>query len=391
MTSKRNNPSRPNGAIRYQFARLVAVLVSLSGLILGSVSSASADESEALRKKYQRRVDASVERGLAYLAEIQISKEEARRLNKPHLAGSFDDDYVQGNTGIAGLAVMAFLAKGHTPGAGPYGDTINLGIDYILSQQLDNGLLVSKDRSGRTTGLMYSHSIATLLLCEVTGMVDEQRQQKIDDVLPQALLVLLQAQAVPKTEMHVGGWRYTPGTTDSDLSLTGWSIMALRAAKLNGAAIPDKHIAMAISYILKCRSLDGSFTYQPNVGRGTASMTGVAVLCLELCGEHGNEALIPAGDYILRAPPRITEGGRPYRFRYYAFYYCAQAMFQLGGKYWEQFAPHMYDSLLADQKNDGSWTYDGSSRFGATYPTALAILTLTVSARQLPIYQREEN
>ena len=86
-------------------------------------------------------------------------------------------------------------------------------------------------------------------------------------------------------------------------------------------------------------------------------------------------------------------------------YYCSQAMFQLGGKYWAQFAPLMYDALLEDQNADGSWTYprpapgraccwttaaDRGLPYNTSYPTSLAILTLTVSARQLPIYQREE-
>jgi hypothetical protein len=66
-------------------------------------------------------------------------------------------------------------------------------------------------------------------------------------------------------------------------------------------------------------------------------------------------------------------------------------MFQLGGKYWNEFAPIMYDSLLADQNPDGSWKYTNQAlAYNTTYPTSLAILTLTVSARQLPIYQREE-
>ena len=366
--------------------------VILTGIFAFSlVGIATADESAALRLKYQDRVDASVERGLAFLASQQISSTEARDMGKPYLAGSFQDSTVPGNTGITSLAVMAFLAKGHTPGSGPYGERINQGIDYVLSQQLDNGLLLSKDRQGRTSGMMYSHSIATLLLCEVSGMVDRERQKKIDQVLPKALLVLLQSQKVPKSADHLGGWRYAPGTTVSDLSLTGWAIMALRAAKLNGAAIPDEHIALAISYILKCRAPDGSFTYMPGSGRGTASMTGVAVLCLELCGEHGHESIVPAGDFILKEPPQIDQDGKPYHFRYYAFYYCGQAMFQLGGKYWETFAPHMYDSLLGDQQQNGSWSYPpNGSQFSSTYPTALAILTLTVSARQLPIYQREE-
>ncbi|MCR9198556.1 MAG: terpene cyclase/mutase family protein [Planctomycetaceae bacterium] len=354
--------------------------------------TANAQNATALQGRYQARLDDAVARGLVYLASQQLDEAAAQQLGQPQLAGSFQTAAVPGNTGITSLAVMAFLAKGHLPGRGRYGRVINRGIDYVLSQQLDNGLLVCQLNAGRTTGLMYEHSIATLLLCEVSGMVDGKRQQQIDQVLPRALLVLLQAQKVPRSDEKTGGWRYTPGTTDSDLSLTGWSIMALRAARLNGAAIPDEHIEMAVSYILNCHRQDGGFAYMPSRPASSTAMTGIGVLCLELCGEHGSDELTAAGHYILARPPRMTDaGGRPQNFRYYAFYYCGQAMFQLGGRQWQEFAPLMYDALLADQKADGSWSYpDGAFRYNTSYPTALAILTLTVSARQLPIYQREE-
>ena len=121
-------------------------------------------------------------------------------------------------------------------------------------------------------------------------------------------------------------------------------------------------------------------------------MTGIALLCLELCGEHGNEDCAAAGEFILNRPPQmITPDGRPGHFRYYAFYYCGQAMFQLGGTYWNEFAPMMYDALLPDPQQDGRWAYPGNSfPYNTCYPTAMTVLTLTVSARQLPIYQREE-
>ena len=41
---------------------------------------------------------------------------------------------------------------------------------------------------------------------------------------------------VEKKPQHQGGWRYQPHSRDSDLSLTGWAVMALRSARLNGAA-----------------------------------------------------------------------------------------------------------------------------------------------------------
>ena len=124
--------------------------IALLGLLtLSLLGGASADESAALRLKYQDRIDQSVDRGLAFLASRQISDVAAREMGQPHLAGSFQDSTVPGNTGITSLAVMAFLAKGHTPGSGPFGETINRGIDFVLRQQLDNGLLISSYLSQR--------------------------------------------------------------------------------------------------------------------------------------------------------------------------------------------------------------------------------------------------
>lgn len=368
--------------------RLLHTLCSVV-VLCGTLTAQDADE---IQRTYQPRLDAAVNRGLEYLAQQQIDSDAAAAMGQPELTGSFREPNSPGNTGIASLAVMAFLAKGHLPGRGQYGSVIDRGIDYVLSQQLDNGLLICRKQTGRTSGLMYEHSIATLLLCEVSGMVDATRQRKLDDVLSKALLVLLQAQKVPKSESNTGGWRYTPGTTESDLSLTGWSVMALRAAKLNGASVPDEHIEMAVGYILNCHEDNGGFSYMPGMRNPTASMTGVALLCLELCGEHGNEDCAAAGEFILSRPPRMTmPDGRPEHFRYYAFYYCGQAMFQLGGKYWNEFAPVMYEALLPDQQQDGRWAYpDQTFPYNTSFPTAMTVLTLTVSARQLPIYQREE-
>ena len=75
---------------------------------------------------------------------------------------------------------------------------------------------------------------------------------------------------------------------------------------------------------------------------------------------------------------------------YYGLYYCSQGMFQLGDKYWETYATHMYEMMLKFQKDDGSWPQGGGQEgaCGSVYSTAMAALALSVSYRQLPIYQR---
>ena len=343
-----------------------AVLRLITALaILAAPVSGLADKPSPKLAKYKDQLDKSVDRALKWLARSQ----------RPD--GSFPGGYGQ-STAIVGLAAMAFLSKGYTPGNEPYGDVINKCIDYILRYQRDRGGCLDAAPGG---GGMYAHGISTLLLSEVSGMVEPERQAKIDKVLSEALKLILDAQAKPKDAIEKGGWRYTPGSPDSDISVTGWQVMALRSARQNGAKIPKKAIEDAAAYILKCRMPDGGFAYRPQGGSG-AGRTGVGILCLELTGHHNTPETRGGGDYLLRSMG--NDGFIKDAHYHYALYYCSQGMFQLGGEYWEVFAERMYRTTLKQQQADGSWV--GGP--GEAYSTAATVLALTVSYRQLPIYQR---
>ena len=330
-------------------------------------------ESPALAK-YRDSIDRSIDKALAFLATHQ--QPDGSWVYSPRQ---------QNVTGITGLCVMAFLAKGYVPGVGPYGEAINRGVDFILGSQQPNGLLF-RGPSGQ--GPMYSHDISTLLLLEVSGMVDPERQRKIDEVLPKALKLTLAAQQMPKQDKDAGGWRYQSDSRDSDISCTGWALMVLRSARNNGAAVPKDAIDRGLAYIQKCygRGGDGGFSYQPNGAPGWGR-TGTALLCLELCGRHADRYATAAGEWILNHLPRRFGDGEHFS---YAMYYCAQGTFQLGDKYWETFATRMYDIMLAAQRADGSWPdiNKNSGNGGEYYSTAMAVLAMSVSYRQLPIYQR---
>lgn len=317
--------------------------------------------------QWHKQVDPAVERALEFLVEIQ--KED----------GSFPEKYGD-STGIPALVGMAFLSKGHLPTEGRYADALNRCIDFILASQKENGLL---EKGSGGSGPMYAHNIATLFLSEVSGMVDPERQSKIAQVLPGALKVILEAQQVEKREQHQGGWRYHPGSRDSDTSCSGWALMALRSAKLNGAAVPAKSIDDAVAYLRRHQDVKtGTFGYMKTSDHAL-SLTGMGLLGLELSGLHGSPESKAAADYVMKTFRNVTEN----KYVTYANYYNAQAMFQMGGRYWEEFAPWLYSTYLEKQRPDGSW----DSRVGGRiYGTSMMVLTMTVPWRQLPIYQRDE-
>ena len=287
------------------------------------------------------------------------------------------------SSAVTSLAVMAFLARGHSPGQGPYGDKINLAIDYVVSHQMPNGLLSAGN------GTMYDHGVSTVMLCEAFGMVDDTRTAKLEAAIARAAKVILDAQKIPKGP-HEGGWRYQINSADADISVTGWQLMALRGAANCGASVPKEALEKGVAYIRSLAVKEGGFGYQ-NGGGPNRARTGTGILSLEMLGRrtekqpHLPEALA-GGDYLLKNP--LTNPGD--EFYYYSVYYGSQAANQLGGKYWDGVYPKIRETLLSRQRPDGSWPDGpgGEQAAGSTYSTSMAVLALCVPYRYLPLYQK---
>jgi hypothetical protein len=286
-------------------------------------------------------------------------------------------------TSVTSLAVMAFLACGHVPGEpGPYRETIERGVRFVLKSQKPNGMLVANTSHGP----MYCHGISTLMLAEVVGMTpDAALAADIRAALAKAVDLILKAQGIGKNRENTGGWRYQPTSPDSDISVSGWQLMALRAAKSTGCAVPSANIDRAIGYLKECAVKNGGgFAYQPGGGPNNPR-TGTGILALEICGEHLTPEAVAGAEYLLKHDPQWSS-----QYFFYEVYYCSQAMFQVGDTYFRKYYPRLTKLLLRHQDKDGSWlSGDGNDRSGGRdYCTAMAVLALAVEYRYLPIYQR---
>lgn len=314
--------------------------------------------------------DQAVRRALDYLKSSQ----------KPD--GAWESGGFGRATSVTSLSVMAFLAAGHVPGApGPYRETVERGIRYVLAHQRGNGMLVSNTSHGP----MYCHGISTLMLAEVIGMAPESElADQAREALTKAIKLIVLAQNLPKNRENAGGWRYQPTSRDSDISVSGWQVMALRAAKTAGCAVPSENIDRAVDYLKRCAVQDGGFGYQPGGGPNNPR-TGTGILALEICGEHQTPQAIAGAEYLVKHPPHWSS-----EYFFYEAYYCSQAMFQMGDRYFLAYYPKLAAILLEHQNKDGSWlSGDGNDRSGGRdYCTAMGVLALAVEYRYLPIYQR---
>lgn len=333
--------------------------------------------------------DAAIDRGLRFLANGQNPDGSwPTGMGFGVAFGPRGQQPAAGNGDIAvtSLAVMAFMSAGHVPGEGRYGTVVERGIRWVLEKQGRNGVFAPN--AGQE---MYHHGIATLMLAEAVGMTSGEVAPHLRAGLERAVAVILTSQRQRGRNAMNGGWRYRAvDDGDSDLSVTGWQLLALRAAKNVGCDIPGEYIQAAVGYVKRSQARGGGgFQYQPG-SQVTIPCTGVGVLCLELSGKeyHRCQEAMDGWDYLNRHP--LTPNSMHF---YYGIYYVSQAMFQLGGTEWTGYRPKLHETLLKQNppNADGAWgNRGGDAGHGPAYATAMSILALTVEYRYLPIYQRFE-
>ncbi len=327
----------------------------------------------------------SAGRGLAWLASQQ----------QPD--GSFRaDDRAQ--PAITALSVLAFLSCGREPGEGPYSDVLERAVAYVLSCRQPDGLLCRLTpetqliERGASHTATYNHAMSGLMLSEIYGMASPERAAELRDVLRGAVQMSLTLQHTPakRNALDEGGWRYVRPwyPNDSDITSTAWHLMFLRSARNAGFDVPAAAMDQATAFVERCFQRDGRVFYGliGSSRRATVATVGAGVLSFSLAGHHQTDAAQRGGEWLLGS--RLPYKYGAHRFHYHAFYY-AQALHQLGGKYWSQAYPPLLATLIDHQLADGSWRAEvGEEEWGPCLSTSLAILTISVPYRLLPIYQR---
>jgi hypothetical protein len=335
------------------------------------------------------RVALAEERDLKHAADqwITPASEKAaerglkRLANRQNDDGSYGSGPARGNVGICGLAGLAFLSAGCTPGRGDYGKNVDRCLGYILANGHPNGLLNGPDTAMH--GTMFKHGFATVFLAQCYGMTS---RPGLRETLTRAVALIVGVQN------EEGGWRYEPRPDDgADMTVTTCEVIALRAAKNVGIYVPPRTIAAATAYIRRGQNPDGGFMYMI-VGSDIAEdpraskfpRSAAAVTALYAAGIHNGPAISRGLHYLMTFIP--ANGRRsPTDYYYYGHYYAAQAFWQAGGRQLELWFPAVRDDLVARQQGDGSWPSAGESDDCAT---AMASIVLQTPNDLLPIQQR---
>ena len=282
----------------------------------------------------------------------------------------------QAETGISALALLAFLASGHTHEEGLYQENVQRGLDFLLRVQGSDGNLGGR---ASTYAFMYCHAMATFAVSEAYGMTADKR---LEGPVRRAVMYTVTAQN-PTT----GGWRYHVGD-EGDTSLLGWQLMALKSADLAGIPMPAHTRQGAIRYLESVSSgrFGGLAAYRP-VEPASQPMTAEALACRHFLGIPPNpRAANEAAHYLLSEMPG---DGEP---NFYYWYYATLGLYQTQGTAWDTWNESLQRELLAKQRDSGNvaGSWDPETVWGGyggrVYTTALATLCLEVYYRFMPLY-----
>ncbi len=303
--------------------------------------------------------------------------------------------------GLVSMGALAFLAAGHMPGRGRYGDVVDRALDYVVRHAKPSGLLnISHERSD-----MYNHGLAAFVLGQAYGMTNDDR---LRTVLDRAL------ELIAATQCDDGGWDYVARrkAAGHDLSLAVMQAKALRSAVDSGLEVSPDVIRLAIGsvhdhYRAKAdagkgaaadRRGPGQFTYDGS--KTSLAMAAAGVVCLQEFGRYDDWRIPKNMDVISRTlrdlgEPKKRDGRLPCG-EAYALYYVGQAIYQVGGTHWREGYPILRDWLVASQKrtpgdpeHDGAWAdyHRLHGTRGRLWGTAVGCLILAIPNRYLPILQ----
>ena len=294
------------------------------------------------------------------------------------------------DTGVTGLALLAFLGAGESPRNGEYKKTVARGVRWLMKSQDEEGCFTSRSISN----FAYNQAIATLAMIEA---YDLSRIPSIRKSAVKGLSFCLSMQNPYKA------WRYGMQNSQNDVSVTGWMVMVLKAAKNAKLEFDERSLSWAKDYIVEMTSEETGRVGYLRPGEPTArepnkktefpseeseAMTAAGICARIFSGEDPkNSRGIKLGveNLLLKKLP-VWDQARGSIDMYY-WYYGTLAMFQIGGNAWSKWNAAMTDAVIERQRTDGlfsgSWDPKGpwGDSGGRVYSTALMTMCLEVYYR----------
>jgi len=316
--------------------------------------------------------------------------------------GGGDSSY---DIGVTSLSLLAFLGGRYTQLTKEFpdpldrqqmlrfGDVVKRGLQWLILHQDPEGCV-----GERGTKYMYNHAVAALVLSEAYGMT---ASQPLRESAQKAIDFLIASQNPGK------GWRYSAKCGDSDSSVTGWAVMALKSAELSELSFPKgPAFDGAINWLNEATATNGYYrtgyiskedgkVYVPGKNEmwdDHPALSAVSVMSRIFIQKNKREPALTAVTLLASDLPVWKQN----KVDFYYWYYASLALFQYDGPegpMWKKWNEPMVNAIVPHQKGkadgcrsgswdpqDDRWGFEG----GRVYAAAINALTLEV-------YYRYEN
>ncbi|NMC18832.1 MAG: hypothetical protein GYA33_00275 [Thermogutta sp.] len=343
----------------------------------------------------------AVLRGLRWLAAHQESdgrwslKNYGRTLPgcDCHLSEEAEAEIVDDDTAGTALALLPFLAEGIGPTTAPeepadlprYRNLVRRGLTWLMKKQVID---LQSEKDGHLGGSTYCHAAATIALCEAYALTGDEQLQI---AAQRAIKYLMNAQHT------AGGWRY--GFREAgDMSVVSWVFLAIRSGQLAGLRIDSGPLTRAARFIDTCAVGPepvklSEYCYQPGREPSNA-LTAAGLLTRQYLGWPKDNPHLQAGCKKIAQALPPAEGSNAGPLNLYFYYYATEVLHHMEGEDWDLWNHRMRELLIRTQEKsghrEGSWSPEGTvwgKRGGRIYTTSLALMTLQVYYRHLPLYR----
>lgn len=366
--------SAPATTVRPRSSRKSGISGGVRGVPFANRSGGS--KREALRQHGGTAAsEQAVARGLDWLAAHQGPDGSWRcdLANSRCRGGCRNPGSITGAIGPTALALLPFLGAGSTHLDGPHQATVSRGL-YFLATSIRPGA-----RGGDLCeGSMYAHGIAVLAMAEAYGMT---KDGFLEPLLKETVRFTETSQ-----DLHGGGWRYLPGQA-GDTTVTGWQVVSLKSAAMAGIPVRSPTLD-GVSRFLNSVQTQGGAAYGYRTPAAKPSTSAVGLLARMYTGWTVEE------EPLWRGMTQLAARG-PDPNAIYENFYLAQVLMQADHPVWPRWNAANRDQIIRQQAvhghETGSWIFadPDSAPGGRLAHTALAILTLEVYYRLLPIYGEE--
>jgi len=308
-----------------------------------------------------------------------------------------EKDVLKSDTCGTAFALLPFLGAGIGPRRSPeepaelkeYEEVVKRGLEFLVRHQA-----VSKEatKDGALDSNMYAHAVCTIALCEAYGLsaYGERGDERLRVPAQRAI------KFIANTQHKEGGWRYSPKQA-GDMSATGWMFLAIRSGQLAGIAFERTPMVRAERFVNSCAAGPedaklSRYAYLPG-GEAKLSLSAAGLLTRQYLGWKKDTPDLAAGcKYLMENLP--PESGTSLGAIYY-YYYATQVLHHMEGPEFDLWNQRMREHVLRTQEKEGhragSWSpvgVDWGSKGGRLYATSLALMTLEVYYRHLPLYRK---